>query len=215
MGAGVTDLIDAHARVLRTSAGIVARAGVADLDRRTPCAGWDLRALLAHMIGQNYGFASAAEGDGDPAVFADRPVGDDPAGTIRPRSSGSWPRSRRPAWPSARSFMAVIRGGMTLPGATVVRMHLVDYVVHGWDVAKTLGVDATYDTDVLEVALAVAEAVPDASRSDDERAPFRPYRADLERRPARPGRGQPRPRPAVDSVMSPGSATLVTGISEL
>ena len=174
MGAGVTDLIDAHARVLRTSAGIVARAGVADLDRRTPCAGWDLRALLAHMIGQNYGFASAAEGDGDPAVFADRPVGDDPVGDYQGSVEQVLAAFAAPGLAEREVFMAVIRGGMTLPGATVVRMHLVDYVVHGWDVAKTLGVDATYDTDVLEVALAVAEAVPDASRSDDERAPFRP-----------------------------------------
>jgi uncharacterized protein (TIGR03083 family) len=69
------DLIDAHARALRTSAAIVARAGVADLGRPTPCAGWDLSDLLAHMVGQNYGFASAVEGDGDLAVFADRVVG--------------------------------------------------------------------------------------------------------------------------------------------
>jgi uncharacterized protein (TIGR03086 family) len=75
-------------------------------------------------------------------------------------------------------FMAVIRGGLTVPGGTVVGFHLVDYVVHGWDVARTFGVDLTldpaYDEDVLQIALTVAEGVPDQARSDDDRAPFRP-----------------------------------------
>ena len=26
-----------------------------------PCAGWDLRALVAHLIGQNHGFAEAVD----------------------------------------------------------------------------------------------------------------------------------------------------------
>lgn len=174
MGTGVSDLIAEHARVMHTSAGIVAQAGAADLDRRTPCAGWDLRALLGHMIGQNYGFAAAVEGDRDPAVFDDRPVGDDPVGDYRAGVDRALTAFAAPGLPEREVFMAVIRGGLTLPGATVVRMHLVDYVVHGWDVAKTLGVAAAYDPDVLQVALAVAQAVPDAARSDDERAPFRP-----------------------------------------
>jgi uncharacterized protein (TIGR03086 family) len=170
----MTDLIDAHARALRTSAALVARAGTADLDRPTPCAGWDLSDLLAHMVGQNYGFAAAVEGDSDPAVFDDRPVGDDPVGEYQASVDRVVGAFGSPELLGREIFMSVIRGGMTLPGATVVRIHLVDYVVHGWDVAQTLGVDASYDEDVLQIALEVAEAVPAEARSDDERTPFRP-----------------------------------------
>jgi uncharacterized protein (TIGR03086 family) len=42
-------------------------------------------------------------------------------------------------------------------------------VVHGWDVARSLGLDYELEPDLLGVALAVAEAVP-----DDDRARRRP-----------------------------------------
>jgi hypothetical protein len=56
----------------------------------------------------------------------------------------------------------------------VIGFHLVDYVVHSWDVAKTIGVPVRFDDDVLRVALGVAAAVPDEARSADERTPFAP-----------------------------------------
>jgi hypothetical protein len=42
-------LIDVHRRAVLASVEIVSRAGPADLGRDTPCAGWQLRDLLAHM----------------------------------------------------------------------------------------------------------------------------------------------------------------------
>src|SRR5262249_1949829 len=71
-------------------------------------------------------------------------------------------------------FMAEIRRGIDLPGRSVVGFHLVDYVAHGWDVARTLGVHPSYDDEALTLALEIAEAIPEFSRSDDPRAPFRP-----------------------------------------
>ncbi|HEY0639365.1 MAG TPA: maleylpyruvate isomerase N-terminal domain-containing protein, partial [Pseudonocardiaceae bacterium] len=65
-----------HGRVMATSVAVVAGVSADDLGRPTPCAGWDLRRLLAHMTGQNHGFAAAAGGAGpDPALFADRHPG--------------------------------------------------------------------------------------------------------------------------------------------
>ncbi|KJS51916.1 hypothetical protein VM98_34530 [Streptomyces rubellomurinus subsp. indigoferus] len=50
----------------------------------TPCPGWTLRSLLAHVLGQHRGFAAAALGAGpDLALFADAPVGAAPAGDFR------------------------------------------------------------------------------------------------------------------------------------
>ena len=92
----MTDVLDGDRRAVETTIGIVGKVGRDDLDRPTPCAGWTLGALLAHMIGQHYGFAAAAEGDSqDAAVFADRPVGERPAST-RDRAGGGWRRSARP-----------------------------------------------------------------------------------------------------------------------
>jgi uncharacterized protein (TIGR03086 family) len=54
-----------------------------------------------------------------------------------------------------------IGGGGTFPAGVAISFHFVDYVAHGWDVARTLGLDFELKPDLLTVALAVAEAVPD------------------------------------------------------
>src|SRR5690348_12552631 len=69
-----TDLdrvLDLDARAVRLSTGLVRASTVADLRRPTPCAGWDLADLLAHMTAQHRGFAASARGaGGDPAAWA-------------------------------------------------------------------------------------------------------------------------------------------------
>ncbi|MGZ6678556.1 MAG: maleylpyruvate isomerase N-terminal domain-containing protein, partial [Nocardioides sp.] len=50
--------------------GLVRRAAEASLALATPCEGWDLGALLGHMIGQNRGFATAVRaGDAPLAAY--------------------------------------------------------------------------------------------------------------------------------------------------
>lgn len=160
---------------MQKSTEVVGPVTVDDLDRPTPCAGWDLRALLAHMIGQNYGFAAAAEGDGaDLATFADRAVGSDPAADYRASADRVVQAFATPDLLVSYLPVAAVRGGMTLPGTTIVGMHLVDYVVHSWDVARTLGQDVAFDSEVLDLARLVADEVPDEARSDDPATPFGP-----------------------------------------
>jgi uncharacterized protein (TIGR03086 family) len=53
-----------------------------------------------------------------------------------------------------------VRSGQSFPGRIAIGFHLVDYVVHGWDVATSLGVPFELPADVLEAALPIAEAVP-------------------------------------------------------
>jgi uncharacterized protein (TIGR03086 family) len=47
-----------------------------------------------------------------------------------------------------------------VPGRVALGFHLVDYVVHAWDVAAALGVRPELPADVLESALGVALLVP-------------------------------------------------------
>jgi uncharacterized protein (TIGR03083 family) len=72
---------------------LVDRIGPADLARPTPCAGWDLRALLAHLIGQNHGFAEAVDGA---AIGVDaRPARPSPLGCPTPTGSARTGGPRR------------------------------------------------------------------------------------------------------------------------
>src|SRR5579862_2846760 len=62
------DIVRLDARAVRASVEVVSQAGVADLDRPTPCPDWTLAELLAHMTAQHNGFAAAAAGDGGDLV---------------------------------------------------------------------------------------------------------------------------------------------------
>jgi uncharacterized protein (TIGR03086 family) len=50
--------------------------------------------------------------------------------------------------------------GLMYPGPQAVSFHFVDYVVHSWDVARTLGLPVRFDPALLDVALSVARSVP-------------------------------------------------------
>lgn len=171
----MTDVLSGDRRAVETTIGIVGKAGRDDLDRSTPCGGWTLGTLLAHMIGQHYGFAAAAEGHSeDPAVFAARPVGELPAADYEASARRVIEAFSAPSLVEGTMYLPEVRGGMRLPAATAIGFHLVDYVAHGWDVAKSLGIAADFDDDVLQAALAVADGIPDEAKGLDARLPFRP-----------------------------------------
>jgi uncharacterized protein (TIGR03086 family) len=171
----MTNLVQSHRSVLETSVAVVSHVTSRDLDLPTPCIGWTLRDLLAHMIGQNYGFAAAADGNShDRAVFADRPVSDQPAADYATSARRVIEAFAAPGLIEASIYLPEVRGGVTLPAPTAIGFHLVDYVAHGWDVAKTLGIAAEFDDDALQFALAAAEAVPAEAQTLDDRTPFRP-----------------------------------------
>jgi uncharacterized protein (TIGR03086 family) len=84
----MTDIRPLDHRALAVTEEIVDQVKPVHLSRPTPCADWSLRQLLAHMIGQNYGFAAAADGESsDRTVWADRDFGDDPAPAFRASSA--------------------------------------------------------------------------------------------------------------------------------
>ena len=157
---------------------MVAAAGAGHLDRPTPCSEWTLRDLLAHMIGHNIGFAAAALGSTDAGAFADVMVAPD-----LPAQFAASARATVAAFAGLDLerdgvYLAVVRGGTRWPARTAVGFHLVDTVVHGWDVAAAAGVPVGYDDDVEETALAIAQAVPDDRSRTRPGAAFRPGQAD-------------------------------------
>lgn len=151
------DLRDLHARALRLADGFVARVGPADLNRPTPCGDWLLAELLAHMIGQHRGFATAVRtSDAPPEAY--RPVPFDP---------GRWRDSVSDviaafAATDPDSFAVVVElTHAPLPVGQVVAAQLIDTVVHTWDIAESLGVPFSPPPDLLAATLAIAEALPD------------------------------------------------------
>jgi uncharacterized protein (TIGR03086 family) len=60
------------------------------------------------------------------------------------------------------------------PAAMAIGFHYVDYVVHGWDVARTLGQSYELPVDVVAAALPLALVVPDGDFRTIGNAPFGP-----------------------------------------
>ncbi len=173
----MTSIVALDRRAVEVSVEITQAIRSAHLARATPCAGWTVADLLAHMIAQHNGFAAAANGNGAHLSTWRMPaVGEDPAGAYAAAA-----HRVIDAFAAAdvlqRSFwLPEIRGGISLPAQTAIGFHLVDYVVHGWDVAAALGVPVHYPDEVVTAALAVAEKVPDDATRQAPGASFRPAR---------------------------------------
>jgi uncharacterized protein (TIGR03086 family) len=170
-GAGIVAL---DAQAVSESVRLVTQATAADLARPTPCADWTLHGLLRHMATQHYGFAAASAGDGDLARWRLRPLGDDPVAAYR-ESAECVLGAFAAEGVLERDFpLPEFTRGLMFPGAQAISFHFVDYVVHSWDVARTLGLPARFSPALLAAALKVARAVPGGDARQEPGAPFAP-----------------------------------------
>jgi len=62
--------------------------------------------------------------------------------------------------------------GAAFPGDIAMGFHFVDYVVHGWDIAASLGVRYEPPAEVVAAVLPLALAVPDGDFRDADAVPF-------------------------------------------
>lgn len=169
------DLLDQHSRAVRASVEVVSLLGDGDLARATPCGSWTLGELLAHMTVQHDGFAAAAAGSGgDITIWTSRPLGPDPIGSYSAAADRVVAAFAEDGVLDREFALPEISPITTFPGRLAVGFHLVDYVVHGWDVARTLDVSYDLDTDVLAAALRVAQSVPDGPERLEPDAAFAP-----------------------------------------
>jgi uncharacterized protein (TIGR03086 family) len=165
-------MVEFDAQAVRVSVELATRVRAADLSRPTPCAGWSVYDLLAHMTAQHYGFAAASTGDDDLARWQPRPLGDDPVGTYR--ASAEYVLTAFTADGVLDQIFPLPELGRSVPGARAVGFHFIDYVVHSWDLAKALGAEVGFAPELLEAGLAVATAVPDGEARLAPGASFAP-----------------------------------------
>lgn len=158
---------------------VVSAVTVDDLSRVTPCAGWNLGDLLTHMTVQHRGFAAAARGQGadlamwEPAAVADD-VKSDPAGVYSAAAADVIDAFAGPDVLSATFALPELAPGAAFPGEMAIGFHFVDYVAHGWDVARTMVKPFDLPADVIAAALPVVFAVPEGEFRTMANAPFAP-----------------------------------------
>ncbi|MEV6905861.1 TIGR03086 family metal-binding protein [Amycolatopsis sp. NPDC051071] len=160
--------------VVRASLDLVSQLTPGDLEKPTPCAAWTLHGLLAHMATQHHGFAAAAEGDGHLDHWRLIPLGEDPIETYR----ASVKRVLNAFVPhdlDSRKFsLPEFSTEITFTAEQALGFHFVDYLVHSWDVAKTLGLPVKFQKEVLDAGLRFAESIPDGQNRKTPGAAFAP-----------------------------------------
>ena len=174
MAGGIVDL---DARVVDATVSVAKRAGLADLDRPTPCAGWNLGDLIGHMTSQHYGWMAAAAGHGaDLSVWQPGPPAADPVGEYAEAARRVLEAFGADGVLDREFTLAEISPVLRFPAAQAIGFHFIDYLVHGWDVARSLGVDYQPEPDLLAAALPVALAVPGGQARTRDGAAFAPGR---------------------------------------
>ena len=171
------NLVAADAAAVRATLDLVARVIPADLARPTPCAGWDLSMLLRHMTAQHHGFAAAAAGRGADHAAWELPPADTDLTRAYPAAAAAVLNAFTAEDVLERPFvLPEFDATRPLPGRLVIGFHLVDYVVHGWDVAHSIGAPFQPDAEVLAAALPIVRAVPDDASRLEPGAAFAPGR---------------------------------------
>ena len=151
----LTGLHDADARL----AGLVARLDADTLTAPTPCANWDVRAMLSHTLQSVEAFSAAVDGGDGPdeaELFSGHDIlGDDPAAVTRritARSQAAWA-----AWNAARGMdesVTTVLGAM--PGAQALGIVTFSTLIHSWDLAVAMGEKVEFTADEAALADAVA-----------------------------------------------------------
>ena len=154
------DYVSLDAVAVRTSIDVVSRATSADLAKPTPCRAWTLYGLLAHMATQHYGFAAASRGESDPELWKLRDLGDDPVKAYITSAEHVLTAFAEDGVTERQFPLPEFGAGLSFPGHQAISFHFIDYVVHTWDVAKSLGTGVTFTPDVLAAAQTVAQMVP-------------------------------------------------------
>lgn len=168
-------IVDLDARVVEATVGLVKQAGLADLDRPTPCAGWNLADLIGHMTAQHYGWIAAAAGHGaDLSVWQPGPPAADPIGEYAEASRRVLEAFGADGVLDREFALAEISPVLRFPAAQAISFHFIDYLVHGWDVARALGADYQPGPDLLTAALPVALGVPGGEARKRDGAAFAP-----------------------------------------
>ncbi|MGW7605782.1 TIGR03086 family metal-binding protein [Streptomyces sp. NPDC054766] len=154
------DIVELDRIAVQESLRVLAIAQPADWDRDTPCAGWTLRQLAAHMTAQHHGFAAAARGAGRVAAHWREPAAyrSDPGQAYRSAVQTVLAAFAEPGVTEREFDLPEL--GSSFPGRVAVGFHFIDYVVHAWDAAVSLGIGLELPGSALEAAAAVARRVP-------------------------------------------------------
>jgi uncharacterized protein (TIGR03086 family) len=115
----------------------------------TPCADWDVRTLVGHLVYEDLWFVALVRGETIPEVgdrFEGDNLGDDPR--------GAWDRASAEALRVAGEQGALARTVQLSRGPVPAEDYtwevLMDHTIHSWDLARGIEDDATIDPTLID-----------------------------------------------------------------
>lgn len=164
----------AHAHAVQLTIDAALAISTDQLTWPTPCADWNLTELLDHMTVQNHGFAAAAGNGSDEAVWTTGAYRHDPVSDYV-MSAAAVTAAFAVSDVIDRPFsLPELSREQTFPGSQAITMHLVDSLVHAWDVARAVGHNIDPGQELLDQTLHIAEQVPDSEDRRQSSAHFGP-----------------------------------------
>ena len=148
----MTDLVALFGRSLEGFDARVRAVGDDQWGNATPCADWDVRALLNHLVGEQRWAPPLFEGSTIAEVgsrFDGDLLGDDPKAAWADSLAQSAAAVREPGVLERTVHLSF--GDTT--GEDYLSQLVLDLVVHAWDLARGIGGDEALDPDGVEFAL--------------------------------------------------------------
>ena len=137
------DVISALEQSYDQTAKLVSGLTPAEFDAPSPCAGWDVRATLNHLLGATWMFTLVNQGQAAGEDAGDV-IGDDASLAVSAAAKENLASWRQPgALEGDRSYSF---GSFPATGAAM--LNLEEVVVHNWDVAKATGQELVIDPTV-------------------------------------------------------------------
>jgi uncharacterized protein (TIGR03086 family) len=165
------------ATAVEGAASLVSGVGADQWDLPTPCDQWSVRQLVNHVVGGNRLFTRVLSGQPLPPrdqlgrrAHEDQ-LGEDPAAAFRTSASELLEAFRTPG---VLEREHTVPAG-TLPGPAVVHLRTVEFLVHGWDLARATGQAVPFPDEIVEPEIGFSEQLLD--RLPEGRQPFAPPRS--------------------------------------
>ena len=166
-----TDPREIHQRAVAQTESVVAAVRPAQLGLPTPCAEYDVRALLSHTVGGLNRIAIVGEG-GDALAVPARADGVPDDGWLAAYRAAA--ARARAAWADDAKLGALFEVPWgKVPGRVAISGYVQEITVHGWDLARATGQPTELDPELASWVLAVAQRILPAEPRGGE-VPFGP-----------------------------------------
>jgi uncharacterized protein (TIGR03086 family) len=155
------DPLVAHQRAHDTFAHVLVNVTSDQLSSPTPCPGWDVKALIDHVVAGNQRVVQRAGGQV-------APLPEDLVCAYRASAKAAQETFGEPGALS-RTYQLPIG---ELPGTAFIELRTTDLLVHAWDLAIATGQPTDLDPELAEYVLAFSKQMMDRSGLRGDGRPF-------------------------------------------